>query len=85
MLELINQLVVLQLELMLMQRLRLVDQQPEQLLKEFLIVEPEQPLVHQVRQLIMVLHHLKAFDWSKQVILGSNPECMPRHRDTRFH
>lgn len=83
---LIIQPMVPQLEPMPEQRQQLVDQQPGQLQQEFLIIEPEQQLSHQeLQQLIMSLHHLKAIDWSKQVILGSNPECMPRHRDTRFH
>ena len=55
------------------QQLKLMDQQPGQLLQEFLIIEPEQLLSHQeVQQLIMVLHHLKAFDRSKEVVIGSN-------------
>ena len=84
--ELIIQPMVPQLEPMPEQQQQLMDQQPGQLQLEFLIIEPEQLLSHQeLQQLIMVLHHLKAFNWSKQVILGSNPECMPRHRDTRFH
>lgn len=59
----------------------------QQLLMEFLIVKPEQQLVHLELQPIMALHRHKAFDWSttKRVVLGSIPGCMPRHRDKRFH
>lgn len=85
-LALIIQPMVPQLEPMPEQQQELMDQQLGQLQLEFLIIEPEQLLSHQeLQQPIMVLHHLKAFDWSKQVILGSNPGYMPRHRDTRFH
>jgi len=78
----INQLVALQLE----QQQQLMDQQLEQhQAMESLIIEPELLLVHLELQPAMAPHHLKAFDWSKQVVLGSNPECMPRHRDTISH
>lgn len=73
-LELIIQPMVPQLEPMPEQRQELMDQQPGQLLLEFLIIEPEQLLSHlELQQLMLVLHHLKAFDWSKskQVILDS--------------
>lgn len=76
----INQLMALQLEQQLM------DQQLEQhQAMESLIIELELLLAHLELQPAMVPHHLKAFDWSKQVVLGSNPECMPRHRDTISH
>jgi hypothetical protein len=40
---------------------------------EFPIVEPERLLVHlEQRLLVMALPHLKAFDWSKLVVLDSN-------------
>lgn len=78
------QLAALQLERQQRQPMdqqQLMDQRP----KEFLIVKPELLLVHLELQPIMALHRHKAFDWSKRVVLGSGPGCMPRHRDKRFH
>tara|TARA_B100000780_G_scaffold262896_2_gene216414 strand:+ start:59 stop:364 length:306 start_codon:yes stop_codon:yes gene_type:complete len=68
---------IIQLVALLPRRqLQLMAQQPEQLLLlvvEFPIVEPERLLVHQEqRLLVMALPHLKAFDWSKRVVLDSN-------------
>lgn len=75
----------LELELKLERQREFMDQQPMQLLKEFLIVKPELLLVHLELQPIMTLHHHKAFDWSTRVVLGSIPGCIAGHRDKRFH
>ena len=63
-------------------QLQLIDpQQPEQHLPTACpIAEPELLPAHLELPMLLPLH-LKAFDWSGRVVLGSNLGCMLLHRD----